>query len=166
MGTSSSARVAALRLLALRRLTEAQLWKKLGVRGFDDDAIADAVTSCKRDGYLDDRLFATLYVEGTRKPVGDARMVAELVKRGIDREAAQGVVATAPRDEAERIVAAYEKLRRNNADLSYQSAARALERLGFPTSLIYRVLREHASAAFADVLGIETERSVTLSGRR
>jgi len=136
-------------MLALRRLTEAQLWKKLTAKGYDDEATAAAVASCKRDGFIDDDLFATLYVEGARKAVGDARLVAELVKRGIDREAARERVAQAPHDQTERIVLAYEKLTRTKPQLSYPSAARALERLGFPTSLIYRTLRERAAVSLA-----------------
>ena len=132
-------------MLALRRLTEAQLWRKLSAKGYDDDATAEAVASCRRDGFIDDGLFATLYVEGARKAGGDARLVAELVKRGIDREAAQARVAQAPSSQTERIVRAYEKLQRLKPDMSYPSAARALERLGFPTALIYRTLRERAS---------------------
>lgn len=156
--TTRSARVAALSLLALRRLTEAQLWKKLRTRGYDDDAIAGAVASCKRDGYVDDRLFAALYVEGARKAVGNSRLSAELVKRGIDRDAAREVVAEAPLDESERIEVAYDKIARTQPGLAYPSIARRLERLGFPTSMIYRVLRERAAAALGDALdGIEDE---------
>jgi SOS response regulatory protein OraA/RecX len=142
-------------MLAVRRLTEAQLEKKLVARGFAGDAVAAAIATCKRDGYVDDALFAALYVEGPRKAVGDVRLVAELVKRGIDREAAQRAVSAAPRNQSERIALAYDKLRRTKRELSYQSSARALERLGFPTSLIYRVLREHAAAAFGDALDID-----------
>jgi len=158
---AQTARVAALRMLAMRRLTEAQLWKKLEARGYADDAIADAVAGCKRAGYLDDQLFATLYVEGPRKAVGDARLVAELVKRGIDRGVAQQAVRAAPSDQSERIGAAYATLLRTKHDLSYQSAARGLERLGFPTSLIYRVLRAHAGAAMADLVGADGVGSVS-----
>ena len=147
-----SARVAALAMLALRRLTEAQLWKKLHARGYDDEAIASAVASCKRDGYVDDRLFAALYVEGARKAVGDRRLAAELVKRGIDREAAAAVVAEAPLDERERIGVAYDKIVRTQPGLSYPSVARRLERLGFPTGMIYGVLRERARDELGDVL--------------
>jgi regulatory protein len=155
---AASARRVALRVLALRRLTEAQLWKKLIARGYDDETVAQTVASCRRDGYIDDRLYATLYVEGARKAVGNVRLVADLIKRGIDREAAQRAVAEAPLDQAGRIAAAYAKLTRTKPNLSYQSAARSLERLGFPTSLIYRELREHARAEFADVLdGIERD---------
>jgi SOS response regulatory protein OraA/RecX len=144
--------VAALALLAQRRLTEAQLWKKLAARGYDDDEVANAVASCKRDGYIDDRLYAALYVEGARKPVGDARLRADLVRRGIDRDAAAAVVRDAPHDEEARIDAAYDKIRRTHADLAYPAIARRLERLGFPTSLIYRTLRERARADLGAVL--------------
>jgi SOS response regulatory protein OraA/RecX len=142
--TTKRARPAALALLAQRRLTEAQLWQKLQARGFADDEIAGAVAACKSDGYVDDRLFASLYVEGARKAVGDARLCADLVKRGIEREAALDVVAAAPLDERERIGLAYEKIVRVQPQLSYPAVARKLERLGFPAGLIYRLLRERA----------------------
>jgi SOS response regulatory protein OraA/RecX len=139
-------------MLAQRRLTEAQLFAKLQRKGFDDEAVAEAVASCKRDRLLDDTLYATLYVEGRRAPVGDARLVAELVKRGIDRDAARASVASSDVTESERIATAYDRFRRVNPALSYQSAARKLERLGFPAALIYRVLRERAGADLGDVL--------------
>jgi len=139
-------------MLAQRRLTEVQLHAKLERRGFDDEAVAAAVASCKRDGLVDDTLYASLYVEGKRAVVGDARLVAELVKRGIDREAARASVASSETPEAERIAAAYERVRRINPRLSYPSVARKLERLGFPASLIYRVLRERAGSELGDVL--------------
>ena len=139
-------------MLAQRRLTEAQLAAKLQRKGYDDDAVEAAVASCRRDGLLDDGLYALLYVEGRRAAVGDARLVAELVKRGIDRDAARARVDAAALPEPERVAAAYEKIRRTNPGVSYQSAARKLERLGFPASLIYRILRERASVEFGDVL--------------
>jgi SOS response regulatory protein OraA/RecX len=132
-------------MLAQRRLTEAQLWKKLAARGYEADEIENAVASCKANGYVDDRLYAALYVEGARKAVGDARLTADLVKRGIDRDAALSIVAEAPLDQHGRIEAAYGKIRRTQPQLTYPAIARKLERLGFPSSLIYRVLRAHAA---------------------
>ena len=143
----------ALRLLAQRRLTEAQLSEKLQRKGFDTEAVAAAVASCKRDGLLDDGLYALLYLEGRRAAVGDARLVAELVKRGIDRDEARERVGSSGVPESERIAAAYEKIVRTSPTISYQSAARKLERLGFPASLIYRVLRERAGAELGDLVG-------------
>jgi regulatory protein len=146
---AASVRVAALRLLAERRLTEAQLWIRLARRGYAEDEVRAAVEACKADGYIDDRLFARLFVEGKTKAVGNARLVAELIRRGIERDAAEAGVAAAERQEAERLELAIEKLFRTHAHLSFPSAARALERLGFPTNAIYSRLRVRARAEFA-----------------
>ncbi len=133
-----------LRLLAQRRLTEAQLWTRLTRRGYDEDETRAAVAACKADGFVDDELFAQLFIDGRMKALGDARLVAELVRRGIDRDAAKRRVGAAERSEDERLALALEKLYRTRTSLSYPSAARALERLGFPSPAIYRLLRERA----------------------
>ncbi len=145
----STARLVALRLLAQRRLTESALWSRLNRRGFSEDEVRAAVDACKADGFLDDRLFARLFVDGRTKALGNARLVAELVRRGIDRDAAESSVVTAERGEGERLASALDKLLRTRTALSYPSAARALERLGFPSHAIYKHLRARAQAEFA-----------------
>jgi regulatory protein len=149
---TAPARLAALRLLAQRRLTEAQLRARLARRGYDDAEIGVAVAVCKSDGFVDDALFARLFVDGRGKAVGNARLIAELVRRGIDRDAARESVGSADRSEDERLAAAVDKLFRTRPALSYPSAARALERLGFPAPAIYRQLRARAAvrAAFGE----------------
>lgn len=132
-------------MLAIRRLTESQLWSKLERKGYDDDAIRAAIDACKRAGFVDDALFAELYVHAKQRPLGDARLVAELVGRGIDRDVAQRKVAEHEVAQHERAQAALAKLLRTKPSFSYPSAARALERSGFPAALIYRILREHAA---------------------
>jgi regulatory protein len=133
-------------MLARRRLTESQLWKRLEDKGFDHDGVREAVERCKRDGFIDDRLYARLYVETKRKATGDARLVGELVRKGIERDAAAQAVETLETDEADRCATALAALQHRQPTSSYPSLARKLERLGFPASMIYRVLRAHATA--------------------
>ncbi|HEV3155089.1 MAG TPA: regulatory protein RecX [Candidatus Baltobacteraceae bacterium] len=153
--TPASAYVAALRALAQRRLTEAQLWQKLERKGFEDEAVRATVERCKREGYIDDKLFAQLYVEQKRKAVGNARLVAELIRKGVDRDAALQAVHDGSVNESERLDEALAKLLRTKGD-NYPSIARGLERLGFPASLIYRKLRDHAAQVgpFADIAAV------------
>lgn len=142
----SSAKATALHLLAQRRLTEAELHRRLTAREYAEDDVRAVVAWCKDEKYLDDGLYARLFVEGRVRPVGNARMVAELVRRGIDREEAVASVARAEQGEEERLDAAIGKLFRMRPSISYPSAARALERLGFSTPGIYRKLRTRACA--------------------
>jgi regulatory protein len=116
----------ALRMLAARRLTEAQLWQRLERKGYEPEDVGSAVARCKSDGLLDDGLFARLYVEGKRKACGDARLVGELVRKGIERDAAARAVRSMENDERRRCESALGAHLRKRPGASYPIAARAL----------------------------------------
>ena len=87
----------ALNLLTRRDHTTAELQRKLAVRGFSADSIAELLEQLAEEGYLDDKRFAERWTESAmRNGRGyGLRILQELQKRGIPREIAAEAVAAA-----------------------------------------------------------------------
>jgi regulatory protein len=84
----------ALNLLSRRDHTTVELQRKLAVRGFSADSIADLLEQLTGKGYLDDRRFAERWTEAAiRNGRGyGLRIRQELQKKGIPREIAAEAV--------------------------------------------------------------------------
>jgi regulatory protein len=136
---------AALRLLAVRDRSEAELRSRLARRGFAAEAVEAALERCRQLGYLDDVRFArerarALLAAG--RAVGP-RLLADLHAHGIEESEARAALAEAEAEiDPGRLLA--ELAARRFADFDYHSAdARQRRRVvhyflrrGFPLSRV------------------------------
>ncbi len=93
MDEAKLALAGALRALARRDHSEAELVGKLAGKGFSPAAVSTAIARLKKEGYLDDRRFARQWAESSlRNGRGfGPRIRQELLRRGV----AEAVVAEA-----------------------------------------------------------------------
>ncbi len=143
---------AALHYLSYRPRSRVELERRLRRRGCQPRHVATAVERCVELGYVDDRAFALAFVrERVRfRPRGRARLVSELLQRGVDRDVAEGAVRDAMAEEGVResdlLRAAAAKRWRAVRDLDPGTARRRLSaylaRRGFPHAGIRTVVGE------------------------
>lgn len=139
--------ITALRMLAGKRLSRAQLSKKLRDRGFAPDVVREAVAECERRKYIDDRTFAQLFVTSAleKKPIGPMRLMRDLLKQGIDAELAREIIAQTDADHDERIDRAIHKLELARPGERFDRLARRLVTQGFTAPAVARALRRRAA---------------------
>lgn len=158
MKTRTSAWDTALRVLARRGHSVAEIRRKLASKGFDADAIDDVVERLVERRLVDDRTLAYNHAlrradEGRR---GALRVRRELLGRGFDPGLVEDALADAfPEDELDtRVRAALEKLTRHAglpADPTERAKlARRLVRDGFPTAVVLEAIGEASSGEDGD----------------
>ena len=148
MADRNPAMAAAVKLLSVQRLTKVQLVQKLRDRAYAQDAIDDAVAQCEGRKYVDDRLYAHLYVKSVLecKSLGRMRLLQDLLRRGIDGDLAREILDEADQNEDGRIDRALTKLEAMRPQDGYGQLGRRLERLGFGAPAIARALRRRAES--------------------
>jgi regulatory protein len=146
-GSSKPVFITALRMLAGKRLTKAQLQKKLRDRGFAPEAVREAIAECERRRYLDDRTFAQLFVASVleKKAIGPLRLMRDLIKQGIDGDLAREIVAETQGSHDERLERAIAKLEAARPGERADRLARRLVTQGFTAGAIARALRQRAA---------------------
>jgi regulatory protein len=148
----------ALRLLAARALTVAQLKEKLRRRAADPASVENVVRQLKEYGALDDRRFAESFsaARAASGQFGRSRVLAELARRKVAARVAEQAVkqAFAGLDEDEMARAWLERKYRNQdlaALLSEPSklaaAYRRLRHAGFSSGAAIRALRRFSENA-------------------
>jgi regulatory protein len=140
----------AVRALARRDHSVAELERKLRTRGFSAGVIAEVVARLTKSGYLDDRRFAERWAESAvRNGRGyGPRLRLELTRRGVPREIVTDVVAdiSAAYGEEEMLAALVAK-RFAGFDLltapdrDTRRVVAYLQRRGFSPAAIFRFFR-------------------------
>lgn len=157
----------ALRLLAARALTVAQLKEKLRRRAADPASVENVVRQLKEYGALDDRRFAESFsaARAASGLFGRSRVLAELARRKVAARVAEQAVkqAFAGLDEDEMARAWLERKYRNQdlaALLSEPSklaaAYRRLRHAGFSSGAAIRALRRFSENA-GELEGLEPD---------
>jgi regulatory protein len=153
------ARDAALRLLAQRARSEAELRQRLARKDMDPAVVDRTMAWLQERGYLDDRAFAEAFVRDRLRlrPRGRAGLIQELHRKGVDGDTAQAaadaVMAAESVEDADLALEAARAWARRNAPLvsaaagSVEPRQRARRRLyghlarrGFPPGPIRAAL--------------------------
>ena len=143
-----SARVAALKMLARRELSEVQVRQGLARRGYDESEIETAVERLKADRAIDDCRVASAIArtEVSIKRRGKRRVVQQIQQAGISRSAArQAVTETFEEiDETTLLAAALDRRLKSSRmiadDREFQRLFRYLVGQGFDADEVFRAL--------------------------
>lgn len=140
----------ALNLLSYRARSVHELTRALDDRGFDKGSITDTIGWLKKSGYLNDSLFASelAFSRLRNKSWGKRKIAFDLGNRGISREIITKITdeITEEEEEAAALSALKKWLRKRGVSLPlerdlFASAYRHLASRGFPSTIIYRVLK-------------------------
>lgn len=150
---SWQAREAALRLLAVRPRSAAELARRLRMKGYEPEIGEEVIARLRDLGMIDDAAFAgTLVRDRVRlKPQGARRLANELRAKGVDDETARAAIretmAGEQTDERELARRAAEKWRPRAGEEPARARRRLhgyLARRGFDSDVIREVLDETA----------------------
>ena len=85
MNENTAARKKALKLLELRDRTESELAGKLKEKGFDEDAVNDALQYVISFGYINDERYVENYVFYYKDKKSKRQIAFDLQKKGLDK---------------------------------------------------------------------------------
>jgi regulatory protein len=138
----------ALRALAVRERTEAELRASLGRRGCGADLVDDVLAAVREEGLVDDAGYARRFAEDRRllDRWGNERIARDLERRGVERELIEQ--ALAGHDREDELAVAIELLERRfqlpfDRDSERDKAWRMLVRRGYEPELAYSAIRRH-----------------------
>ncbi|MFA5890980.1 MAG: RecX family transcriptional regulator [Actinomycetota bacterium] len=153
-----AARESALRLLAVRERSAAELRARLRTRGFDPAVVEETLERVASAGLQSDVRFAERFAQdvGGARGWSSRRTRSELLGRGLSRELAEAATeAQDPEDERERARAVALRQARKMAGLASQARIRRLAgllaRRGYDADVCRSVALEVAAETASDV---------------
>jgi regulatory protein len=151
----------ALALLARRAHFGRELERKLAARGYPAQEAQEALARLRSEGWVDDEKAAADFIDSRlrRGGVGARRLRADLAGRGASAATTNEALKDITRDDelAQARAAADRWLRSHSLrdDRDRGSLSRFLQRRGFPSAVIFRVL-DRSSADANDATGDDT----------
>jgi regulatory protein len=138
----------ALRLLARREHSRAELVRKLGQAGFDGCDIQPLLDEFEEKRWLSDRRFAESYVADHRARAGAAKLAFDLRQRGVADNIIEAVLSDNRDSELERAQAVWQKkFGSAPADMTEKARQmRFLQSRGFGAEVIRRVIHDASDA--------------------
>jgi len=143
---------AALRYLKVRDRSTSEIRKRLGEKGYDEQAVTYTVNRLAELGYVDDTRFAQSWIRRAmgQQPMGRRKLESDLLQKGIDRSIVEEMVSSSLDDAAERelaMVLARQKTRNRGSGFADNPAERRrlellLRRRGFDWEIVHSVIRE------------------------
>jgi regulatory protein len=141
------AKEAALRLLAYRARSRAELRRRLSFRGFEEDVVEETLTALERNGLVDDAEFSRGWVRARTgsRPVGPNRLAAELRGKGVPRETIEEALAPLEGDAEVQMAVAFGRnkaaqLRGEEPRDARRKLGAALARRGFSWDAVRRAV--------------------------
>jgi regulatory protein len=140
---ASDLRERALRLLARREHSRAELARKLEQTGFDSSDIQLALDEFEEKNWLSDRRFAESYVADHRARAGSAKLAYDLRQRGVSDSVIESVLGENRDSELERAREVWKKkFRSAPADAAEKAKQiRFMQSRGFSQEIIQKTLR-------------------------
>jgi regulatory protein len=140
----------ALRILARRDHSVAELSQKLTCRGYGEDIVQGVVAECQRLNYLDDERAARQIIDWMkRKGMGVRRIRSELLRRGLEGDSAEALLRECVPAAEEQAMArrlSLKKWKTFAAEPDSQKKKLRLQRFlhyrGFSDSVILEMLKE------------------------
>jgi regulatory protein len=132
----------ALRLLARREHSRAELTRKLEQAGFDHDGIAPLLDAFEAKNWLSDRRFAGSYVADHLSKAGSIKLAFELRQRGVSDAVIDDVLRESRDSELERARKVWQKKFSSAPNDANEKARhiRFMQSRGFTTEVIQRVI--------------------------